>query len=114
MKMLVVNQKINLSILMMTVLLFSVQSVGYSQAVPKVHVIDPDSPPIYWTDFEADKIQRVNLDGSNIEDLVTSGLSGPRGIALDFRMARCIGQSGARIKSKAQTLMVQMSKPSSR
>ena len=29
------------------------------------------------------KIQRANLDGSNIEDLVTQGLSGPAGIALD-------------------------------
>ena len=38
---------------------------------------------IFWTDFGADKIQRANLDGSNIEDLVTQGLSVPTGIALD-------------------------------
>ena len=50
---------------------------------PEVLVVDPDAPPIYWTDYGADKIQRANLDGSNIEDLVTQGLSGPRGIALD-------------------------------
>ena len=35
---------------------------------------------IYWVD--SDKIQRANLGGSNIEDLVT-GLSHPAGIALD-------------------------------
>ena len=29
------------------------------------------------------KIQRANLDGSNVEDLVTTGLSDPFDIALD-------------------------------
>ena len=38
---------------------------------------------IYWTDLDTDKIQRANLDGSNVEDLVTTGLAGPSGIALD-------------------------------
>ena len=38
---------------------------------------------MYWTDKDTDKIQRSNLDGSSVEDLVTSGLSSPRGIALD-------------------------------
>ncbi len=51
---------------------------------PKVLVVDPDSPPIYWTDAGTDKIQRVNLDGSNVQDLVTSGLTSPFGIALDI------------------------------
>ena len=50
---------------------------------PKVLVVDPDSPPIYWTDWGTDKIQRVNLDGSNVEDLVT-GLTHPWDIALDI------------------------------
>ena len=38
---------------------------------------------IVWTDPVTDKIQRANLDGSNIEDLVTrtQGLEYPRGIA---------------------------------
>ena len=31
-----------------------------------------------------DKIQRANLDGSNVEDLVTSGLRSPPSIALDI------------------------------
>ena len=51
---------------------------------PKVLVVDPDSPPIYWTDAGTDKIQRANLDGSNVQDLVTSGLTSPNGIALDI------------------------------
>ena len=38
---------------------------------------------IYWTDWGTDKIQRSNLDGSNVEDLVTTGLENPYGIALD-------------------------------
>ena len=51
---------------------------------PQVLVVDPDSPPIYWTDLGTDKIQRANLDGSNVQDLVTSGLRSPSGIALDI------------------------------
>ena len=38
---------------------------------------------MYWTDWETDKIQRANLDGSQIEDLVTTGLDAPSGLALD-------------------------------
>ena len=39
---------------------------------------------MYWTDYATDKIQRANLDGSGVEDLVTSGLDWPVGIALDL------------------------------
>ena len=40
---------------------------------------------MYWTNWEdTGKIQRANLDGSGVEDLVTSGLDIPRGIALDL------------------------------
>ncbi len=38
---------------------------------------------LYWTDWGTDKIQRANLDGSNVEDLVTTGLAGPDGLAVD-------------------------------
>ncbi len=38
---------------------------------------------VYWTDGGNNKIQRANLDGSNVEDLITSGLTKPLGIALD-------------------------------
>ena len=38
---------------------------------------------MYWTDAGTDKIQRANLNGSQVEDLLTTGLDGPWGIALD-------------------------------
>ena len=37
---------------------------------------------LYWTDYLTGKIQRTNLDGTEIEDLVM-GLDAPEGIALD-------------------------------
>ncbi len=39
---------------------------------------------MYWTEFSANKIRRANLDGSGIEDLITTGLSHPNGITLDL------------------------------
>ena len=41
------------------------------------------TPKMYWTDYGTEKIQRANLDGSNVEDLITTGLTSPFGIALD-------------------------------
>jgi len=38
---------------------------------------------MYWADDDTDKIQRANLDGTSVEDLVTTGLGGPHSIALD-------------------------------
>ncbi len=38
---------------------------------------------IYWTDWDTNKIQRAHLNGSNVQDLVTTGLGSPYGIALD-------------------------------
>lgn len=38
---------------------------------------------IYWTDRNADRIQRANVDGSNVEDLIASEVASPRAIALD-------------------------------
>lgn len=50
----------------------------------KVTVPVPESRGrMYWTDWETDKIQRANLDGSQVEDLVTTGLDYPSGLALD-------------------------------
>ena len=49
---------------------------------------EPETTPagaskLYWSDWGTDKIQRADLDGSNAEDLVTSGLDGPDGLAVD-------------------------------
>ena len=40
-------------------------------------------PKMYWTGHSPGKIQRANLDGYHVEDLITTGLTYPRGIALD-------------------------------
>ena len=42
------------------------------------------TPKMYWTDDGTSKIQRANLNGSQVEDLITTGLLGPKGIALDL------------------------------
>ena len=67
-----------------------------------------DAGKIYWADFSTDKIQRANLDGSQVENLVATGarkiqrgnlngsnvedlvtrLGEPRGLALDLAAGR--------------------------
>ena len=47
-----------------------------------------DAQKIYWTDSGTDKIQRANLDGSGVEELVAMGLSSPTGIALDVEAGK--------------------------
>ncbi|RKU38425.1 hypothetical protein C6496_06335 [Candidatus Poribacteria bacterium] len=55
--------------------------------VPINFAIQVGGDKIYWINTErkakGGKIQRANLDGSNLEDIVT-GLRGPHGIALDM------------------------------
>jgi low-density lipoprotein receptor-related protein 4 len=51
---------------------------------PNGIAIDKSSNKLYWTDPTNGKIQRANLDGSNIEDLVNTGNFGTSGIALDL------------------------------
>ena len=66
-----------------------IQGTPEFQKVPE-NIIGTAStaPPaqMYWTIVEvgASAIQRANLDGSQVEDLVTTGLSLPGGIALDL------------------------------
>lgn len=46
--------------------------------------LDPPAGKMYWSDSDTGKIQRANLDGTHVEDLVTlARLNAPRGIALD-------------------------------
>ena len=45
--------------------------------------LDLGAGKIYWTDNGTNKIQRADLNGSNIEDVIT-GLGDPRGLALDL------------------------------
>jgi hypothetical protein len=44
--------------------------------------IDSDKKKVYWTNSERKKVQRANLDGTAKEDVVTSDLDTPWGIAL--------------------------------
>lgn len=46
---------------------------------------------VYWTDKGAGKIQRSDLFGSNVEDVVT-GLQSPYGIAIDSRSSPSLGE----------------------
>ena len=45
--------------------------------------LDSGTSKIYWLDRGTHRIQRANLDGSNVENLITTGLSAPRELALD-------------------------------
>ena len=51
---------------------------------PRGIALDISGGKIYWVDNGADKIQRSNLDGSNVEDVITTGLTTPVSIALNF------------------------------
>ena len=59
-------------------------AVGITVQQPPI-VSTPSHLRMYWTDKGTGKIQRANLDGSNVEDLVTrtQGLTEPHGITLD-------------------------------
>ena len=46
--------------------------------------LDVGGGKMYWTDISLNMIRRANLDGSEIEDLITTGLGSPFGIALDL------------------------------
>ncbi|CAH1173635.1 unnamed protein product [Phaedon cochleariae] len=61
------------------------------KALPVGHVeygaavdFDPVDKFIYWSDEEVEKIQRARLDGSDKQDVVTTDLQDPEGIALDW------------------------------
>jgi uncharacterized protein YjbI with pentapeptide repeats len=51
---------------------------------PNGIAVDKAAGKIYWTDVQNCKIQRANIDGSNIENLITFGLYYPSAIALDL------------------------------
>ena len=51
---------------------------------PRGIALDISGGKMYWVDNSTDKIQRSNLDGSNVEDVITTGLTTPVSIALDF------------------------------
>ena len=50
---------------------------------PKGLALDVSAGKMYWTDHGTDKIHRANLDGSQVETLISTGLDDPKGLALD-------------------------------
>ncbi|MDE0087577.1 MAG: SMP-30/gluconolactonase/LRE family protein, partial [Candidatus Poribacteria bacterium] len=44
---------------------------------------EPTEGKMYWIEQGSDKVRSANLDGTNVQDLVTKGLYNPYGIALD-------------------------------
>ena len=61
---------------------------GSLSAVPVIPIRDAGTGKMYWTNYDGDRIQRANLDGSGVEDLVTSGLSLPASLALDLGVGK--------------------------
>ena len=57
-------------------------AVSSTTANPLGIALDTVSGKVYWVDPYNKKIQRANFDGTGIEDLVTTGLDTPWGIAL--------------------------------
>lgn len=50
---------------------------------PSGIALDVSAGRMYWTDLGTGKIQRANLDGSGVEDVVTTGVDQPVRIAID-------------------------------
>ncbi|KAA3597872.1 MAG: T9SS C-terminal target domain-containing protein [Calditrichaeota bacterium] len=59
---------------------------------------------MYWTDYGTKKIQRSDLDGSNIEDLVTTGLGFPFGMTLDLTNSKMYWADGSTNKIQRSDL----------
>ena len=47
-----------------------------------------EAPYVYWTDSGTDTIQGADPDGSNVQDIVTTGLRTPTNIAVDMNEAK--------------------------
>ena len=58
--------------------------VAVASSGPPGAAADHTGDKMYWADAGKAKIQRANLNGSSVEDLVTSGLDRPIRIALDI------------------------------
>ncbi|MCH8148121.1 MAG: hypothetical protein IH987_09045 [Planctomycetes bacterium] len=55
---------------------------------PSGIALDVAAGKMYWTDLGTGKIQRANLDGSGVEDLVTTSVIEPVRIALDLQAGK--------------------------
>lgn len=50
---------------------------------PWAVAIDSEDGKVYWSDSGTNRIQRANLDGSGLENIITTGLSMPTAMAID-------------------------------
>lgn len=61
--------------------------VAKEVAYPNDVAVDVNNGKIYWPNYKAHKIQRANLDGANVEDLIELPKI-PKGIALDVKRGK--------------------------
>ncbi|KAA3597655.1 MAG: T9SS C-terminal target domain-containing protein [Calditrichaeota bacterium] len=62
----------------------NIENISSSTSNPFAVDVDKNNSKVYWSNGGgSNKIQRADLDGSNVEDLVTTGLASPRGLSLD-------------------------------
>ena len=47
--------------------------------------LDTTNDKLYWSEFSGSRILRANLDGSNVEAIITSGISDPSGVWVDVQ-----------------------------
>lgn len=61
-----------------------VNVVGPTVALEQPHsvAVDIATDKVYWTSYVSGKVRRANVNGSLMEDVVTSGLESPAGIAV--------------------------------
>ena len=62
---------------------------------PSGIALDVNAGKMYWTDLGAGKIQRSNLNGTDMEDLVTTGVIAPIRIALDLLAGKIYWTEGS-------------------
>ena len=82
------------------------QSSGHSHQSqsPSGLALDPSAGQVYWSDSGVRRIQRADLDGSGVEDLVTRGLRQPLGLAVDTATDRIYWTTGAPTASSTPRL----------
>jgi len=52
---------------------------------PSDIALDVKNNKVYWVNLDQDTFVRANLDGSNVEEVLISGIFSPRGIDIDLR-----------------------------
>lgn len=72
---------------------------------PEAIFLDLEQDQMYWAHSGEGKIQRANLDGSQVETLVT-GLTSPYGLALDLKMQMMYWTDLSKIQRASMTMPI--------